>query len=70
VITAVDGTFSLGSLRQGSYIIKAFGNNVESDDIPVRVRNHKISFVEIWLDTYMIDEKKSIEEENNGIDEM
>lgn len=63
-LTSADGTFGLGNLHPGNYVIKAYGSDLESDDIPVRVLPRKTAFVEIWLETDVVDE------EDNVVDEM
>ena len=55
-LTGTDGSFGFSGLRPGSYVIKAYGSEVESDELPVRVLPRKIAFVEIWLETDIIDE--------------
>jgi hypothetical protein len=63
-LTGADGVFGFSSLRPGNYVIKAYSIDVESDDIPVRVLPRKIAFVEVWLETDMVDEQ------DNVVDEM
>jgi hypothetical protein len=63
-LTASDGSFGFSNLRPGNYVIKAYSSEVVSDDLPVRVLARKTSFVEIWLDTNVVDK------ENNVVDEI
>ena len=63
-LTGADGAFDFGKLQPGNYVIKAYGSDLESDDIPVRVLPRKIAFVEVWLETNMV------EEQDNVVDEM
>jgi len=63
-LTGTDGTFGFSGLQPGSYVIKAYGSEVESDELPVRVLPRKIALVEIWLETDVVDEQ------DNVVDEM
>jgi Carboxypeptidase regulatory-like domain len=63
-MTGADGTFGFSGLQAGNYVIKAFGIEVESDDIPVRVLPRKIAFVEVWLET------DRVEKQDYVVDEM
>jgi hypothetical protein len=63
-LTGADGAFAFSSLQPGNYVIKAYGSDLESDDIPVRVLPRKIAFVEVWLETDIVDEQ------DNVVDEM
>lgn len=62
-LTGADGSFGFSSLQPGNYVIKAYGSDVESDDIPVRVFTKKIAFVEIWLETDIVDEQDNVIDE-------
>ena len=63
-LTGTDGAFDFKGLRPGNYLIKAYGSEVQSDDIPVRVLPRRVAFVKIWLDPDIVDE------EDNVVDEM
>lgn len=63
-LTGADGAFGFSSLQPGNYVIKAFGSEMESEDIPVRVLPKKTAFVEIWLEADIVDEQ------DNVVDEM
>jgi carboxypeptidase family protein len=60
--TSSDGTFDFGNLQPGNYIIQAYGNNVESDPIPVRVNSRKVAFVEIWVETGTVEDDNVVNE--------
>jgi len=62
-LTGADGAFGFGNLQPGNYVIKAFGSEVESEDIPVRVLPKKTAFVEIWLEADIVDEQDSVVDE-------
>lgn len=62
-LTGADGFFGFSNLRPGNYVIKACSIDVESDNIPVRVLPKKIAFVEIWLETDMVDEQDNVIDE-------
>ncbi len=62
-LTGADGVFGFSSLRPGNYVIKAYGIDVESDDIPVRILPRKIAFVEVWLEGDMADEADNVVDE-------
>ena len=49
-LTGSDGTFGFGSLQPGCYVIKAYGSDVESDDLPVQILAGQVAVVEIWLE--------------------
>lgn len=67
-ITGADGTFDMGSLRPGRYIIKAYASQAQSEDVPVRVYARKAAFVEMWLDEGELD--SPIDESSDVVDEM
>jgi len=71
-LTGPDGTFSFRGLQPGKYVIKAYINDLQSDDILVNVIAKKTAFVEIWLktDTDIIDEQNNFEKEYTFIDEI
>lgn len=58
-LTGSDGTFCIGSLQPGRYVIKAYGRNVESDTFPVQVLARQAAAVEIWLETDIVNEINS-----------
>lgn len=62
-ITGADGAFGFSRLQPGNYVIKAYGSDLESDDIPVIVLPRKIAFVEVWLEIDMVDEADSVVDE-------
>lgn len=62
-ITGADGAFGFSGLQPGNYVIKAYGSDLESDDIPVIVLPRKIAFVEVWLEIDMVDEADSVVDE-------
>ena len=68
-LTSSDGAFAFSNLRPGNYVLKAFSNDMESDDIAVRVFARKTAFVEIWLESDSVLEKNN-DEESNVVDEI
>lgn len=61
-VTDSQGTFMFSSLKQGNYVIKAYGVT-ESDDIPVQVHQSKTAFVEIWMETGEVEDKGNVVDE-------
>jgi len=61
-ITSADGTFDFGQLSPGNYILRAHGDKVESELVSVRVNAKKVAFVEIWLETGLVNDNDVVHE--------
>jgi hypothetical protein len=55
-LTGTDGSFGFSNLLPGNYVLKAFGNRVESDRVPIQVMAGKIAVVKIYLEAATTDD--------------
>ncbi|MBD2104095.1 carboxypeptidase-like regulatory domain-containing protein [Leptolyngbya sp. FACHB-261] len=62
-VTGWDGIFVFSGLQPGNYVIRAYSSNRISDDIPVRIVAWKTAFVDIWLETDIVDEEANVVDE-------